>query len=73
MTLLVQITDTHILPPGEFLHGSIDTATHLRDTVGQINRIQPKPDMVLITGVTCPPPPNLSHLPHLMGMLLEFM
>ena len=50
MALLIQITDTHILPPGELLYGSIDTASHLRETVGQINRIQPKPDLVLITG-----------------------
>jgi 3',5'-cyclic AMP phosphodiesterase CpdA len=50
MTLLVQITDTHILPPGELLYGSTDTAAHLRESVRQINCMQPKPDVVLITG-----------------------
>ncbi len=50
MTLLVQLTDTHILPPGELLYGSIDTAAHLRESVRQINSMQPKPDVVLITG-----------------------
>ena len=50
MASLVQITDTHILPPGELLYGDMDTATHLREVVGQINRMRPKPDMVLITG-----------------------
>ena len=50
MTLLVQITDTHILPPGELLYGSTDTAAHLGESVRQINAMQPKPDVVLITG-----------------------
>lgn len=50
MTLLAQITDTHVLPPGEVLYGDIDTARHLSDTVQAINRMQPRPDVVLITG-----------------------
>jgi len=50
MNLLVQITDTHILPPGEILYGSIDTALHLAETVQCINRMRPAPDVVLITG-----------------------
>jgi Icc protein len=50
MTLLIQLTDTHILPPGEVLYGSIDTALHLKKTVEEINRILPRPDAVLITG-----------------------
>lgn len=50
MTLLVHITDTHIIPPGELLYGSTDTAAHLRECVRQINCMQPKPDIVLITG-----------------------
>lgn len=50
MTFLVQITDTHILPPGEVLYGEVDTARHLKDTVQTINRMRPLPDVVLITG-----------------------
>jgi Icc protein len=50
MTLLVQITDTHILPPGELLHGSVDSARHLQETVQSIGRMLPKPDVVMITG-----------------------
>ena len=50
MTLLVQITDTHILSPGKLLYDSMDTAAHLRETIGQINLMRPRPDMVLITG-----------------------
>ncbi|NOR19971.1 MAG: phosphodiesterase, partial [Xanthomonadales bacterium] len=47
---LVQITDTHILPRGEILYGVTDTAAHLRETISQINRMRPVPDVVLITG-----------------------
>jgi Icc protein len=50
MTQLIQITDTHILPAGEVLYGSIDTAAHLRETVRSINRMQSQPDVALITG-----------------------
>lgn len=50
LTLLIQITDTHILPAGEVLYGVIDTATHLRETIKSINHMQPRPDLVLITG-----------------------
>jgi Icc protein len=50
MTLLVQITDTHILPPGEVLYGDTDTAAHLSETVQQINSTRPLPNVVLITG-----------------------
>jgi len=50
MTLLVQITDTHILQPGEILYGSTDSAAHLGESVRQINSMRPLPDVVLITG-----------------------
>lgn len=50
MTTLIQITDTHILPPGEVLYGNIDTALHLRQTVHKINSMRPLPDGVVFTG-----------------------
>jgi 3',5'-cyclic AMP phosphodiesterase CpdA len=50
MAFLIQITDTHILPPGELLYNNIDTALHLKKTVNNINRMHPMPDVVLITG-----------------------
>lgn len=50
MTLLIQITDTHILPPGEILYDEVDTRLHLAETVQQINRMRPLPDVVMITG-----------------------
>ena len=50
MTLLIQVTDTHIAPPGEMLYGTIDSASHLRQTVQIINQMRPPPDAVLFTG-----------------------
>jgi len=50
MTFLIHITDTHILPPGEVLYGEVDSARHLRETVQDINRMRPLPDVVMITG-----------------------
>jgi len=50
VTLLVQITDTHIVPPGQALYGNTDSAAHLVESVRQINSMRPKPDVALITG-----------------------
>lgn len=48
--LLVQMSDPHIVPEGELLLGGIDTATFLRDAVAHVNRLDPQPDLVLLTG-----------------------
>lgn len=50
MGLVVQITDTHILAPGELLYGATDTETHLRGAIQQINAMRPQADVTLITG-----------------------
>ena len=50
MTLLIQITDTHITRKGERLYEQVDTAMNLRATVREINRIRPVPDLLVITG-----------------------
>ena len=49
MTLLVQISDTHIVERGKLLYGMADTALHLADTVAEINAMRPRPDAVLVT------------------------
>ncbi len=46
--LLAQITDTHMLPPGEIAYGVADTEARLRAAVATINAA--KPDLVLHTG-----------------------
>jgi len=50
MTLLVQLTDTHIEAPGTLLYGKLDTARHLRESVREINAMEPQPDVVIVTG-----------------------
>ena len=50
MTLLIQITDTHIVAPGEVLYGDIDSGLHLREVVRNINAMQPEPAGVIFTG-----------------------
>lgn len=46
--LLAQITDTHMLPPGQLAYGEVDTAIALRAAVKALNAS--KPDLVLHTG-----------------------
>ena len=50
MSFLLHLSDTHILPPGELLYGSIDSAAHLGLIVEQIQRMRPAPDVVVVTG-----------------------
>ncbi len=71
MTLLVQITDTHIVERGTLLYGMADTARHLAETVSQINAMRPRPDLVLITGdlVEHPGPRTYSHFRDLIAPL----
>jgi 3',5'-cyclic-AMP phosphodiesterase len=48
--LLAQISDLHVMPKGELAYGRVDTATMLREAVAHLNRLDPQPDAVLITG-----------------------
>jgi 3',5'-cyclic AMP phosphodiesterase CpdA len=50
MSLLLQMTDTHILAPGKMLYDSVDTALHLKQNVARINHMRPLPEAVMITG-----------------------
>jgi len=71
LTLLVQITDTHIVERGTLLYGQADTARHLGETVSEINAMRPQPDAVLITGdlVEHPGPATYSHFRDLIEPL----
>jgi 3',5'-cyclic-AMP phosphodiesterase len=48
--LIAQITDLHVTPKGRLAYGRVDTAGMLRTAVAQLNRLVPRPDLVLITG-----------------------
>jgi 3',5'-cyclic-AMP phosphodiesterase len=48
--LIAQITDLHVMPRGDLLQGRVDTAAYLEKAVAKLLALQPKPDVVLITG-----------------------
>src|SRR5450432_819891 len=48
--LLAQITDLHVMPKGQLAYGKVDTADLLRRAVAHLNRLDPRPDAVVITG-----------------------
>ena len=48
--LIAQISDFHLKPEGVLAYDAADTATPLRLAVAHINALDPKPDLVLITG-----------------------
>ena len=48
--LLAQISDLHVMPKGEVAYGRVDTAGMLREAIAHLNRLDPQPEAVLITG-----------------------
>ena len=48
--MIVQITDCHIVEPGELMADRVDTAAMLRAAVAHVVAMNPRPDVVLATG-----------------------
>jgi 3',5'-cyclic AMP phosphodiesterase CpdA len=48
--LIAHISDPHIVLPGERLYGRVETAEFLARAVAELNRLDPLPDVVVITG-----------------------
>lgn len=48
--LIAQITDPHIRAAGRLAYGMVDTAGALARAVGALNALEPRPDLVLVTG-----------------------
>ncbi len=48
--LLAQISDLHVMTEGQVAYGRVDTATLLKRAIDHLNRLDPQPDVVLITG-----------------------
>lgn len=48
--LFAQITDLHIRAPGKKVAGRVDTADFLARAVAKLNRLDPQPDFLLVTG-----------------------
>lgn len=48
--LIAQITDLHVTPRGTRAFGRVDTNAHLAAAVAHLNALDPRPDLVLVTG-----------------------
>jgi 3',5'-cyclic AMP phosphodiesterase CpdA len=48
--LIAQISDTHIAAEGELAYGRVDTAAYTARVVAHVQRLDPAPDVVLVTG-----------------------
>lgn len=69
--LIAQISDLHIKPPGALAYGKVDTATALARCVADLNRLAPRPDLVVISGdlVDTPLQAEYAHLKTLLAPL----
>ncbi|HYP36368.1 MAG TPA: metallophosphoesterase, partial [Stellaceae bacterium] len=69
--IVIQLSDPHILAPGELLYRRFDTAEFLARAVAQINRLDPLPDVAVVTGdlVDHGEPPEYEHLRALLAPL----
>jgi len=69
--IVIQLSDLHILAPGELLYRRFDTAEFLARSVAEINRLDPLPDVAVITGdlVDHGEPAEYEHLRALLSPL----
>jgi len=69
--IVIQLSDPHILAPGERLYRRFDTAEFLARSVAEINRLDPLPDVAVITGdlVDHGEPAEYEHLRALLSPL----
>ena len=69
--IVIQLSDPHILAPGELLYRRFDTAEFLARAVAEINRLDPLPDVAVVTGdlVDHGEPPEYEHLRALLAPL----
>lgn len=69
--LIAQISDLHIKPVGLRAYQQVDTAAALARCVEELNRLTPRPDLVVISGDLVDAPSNAAydHLLQLLGEL----
>lgn len=48
--IIAQLSDPHVVLPGGLLYGRVQTADMLARAVAELNRLDPPPDVVVITG-----------------------
>ncbi|MER5388423.1 phosphodiesterase [Saccharopolyspora sp. NPDC002686] len=47
---IIQISDSHIVPEGDLLHGRVDTAENLTSALEDVEKLSTPPDAVLLSG-----------------------
>lgn len=69
--LIAHISDLHIKAPGELAYNKVDTAKALERCVAELNALDPRPDLVVISGdlVDTPTPGEYEHLWRLLAPL----
>lgn len=69
--IIAQLSDPHIAAPGALLYGRVDTADFLKRAVAEVNRLDPPPDIVVLTGdlVDKGEPVEYEHLRRLLAPL----
>jgi 3',5'-cyclic-AMP phosphodiesterase len=70
--LIAQITDLHIKRAGELAYGVVDTAAALTRTIAHLNRLEPRPAMVVCSGdlVDGGLPEEYAHAKELLAALI---
>ncbi len=71
--LICQITDTHIKLPGKLAYKKVDTAAMLRVCVAEVQRLNPQPDLIVMTGdlVDLGRPEEYAHLHEIIASLTQ--
>jgi Icc protein len=69
--LIAQISDLHVKPPGELAYGRVDTAAAVARCVAKLNRLAPRPELVVVSGdlVDTALPEEYAHLRKLLAPL----
>jgi Icc protein len=69
--LIAQLSDPHIRSPGQLLYDRIDTAGYLERAVAHVLKLDPRPDVVIMTGdlVEGGKPEEYAHLRRLIAPL----
>ena len=66
--LIAQISDLHIRPPGQLTSGRVDTALALKRCITALNRLMPRPNLVVISGDLVDSP-SVEAYEHLIALL----
>jgi 3',5'-cyclic AMP phosphodiesterase CpdA len=69
--LIAQLSDMHLRAEGQLLYDRIDTAAYLERAVAHVLKLDPRPDVVIMTGdlVEAGKPEEYAHLRRLMAPL----